>query len=211
MFNQPSTLINISMPFSNSDGAWHLAYYFPDRKTTEPFSKSLIQFKYNQSNIVDKWTALATSEFLKSGTKIDYVVRSLGHTELIAEGTGKPLDTLGQSLANGLGCKYQPDLIRKNRTTIPMHTLRKWERFYELDGVFYIVPDSAIKDGKGFLIIDDIITCGATTHSMRKVIKDKWPHAKVYFLVLGRTAYWPEDSSNDIGKNLHLHSITSIK
>jgi predicted amidophosphoribosyltransferase len=171
------------------DGSWHLVYYIPRRKLTDPFCISLIKFKENNVVIVQKWINAAVPRIKALNIKFDYVVRALRSKELEASGN-EGLDKLGESLEKNIDTKYLPLGLKKTRATKPMHEITtKQGRYDELKGVYYIPDDAKFEDGKSFLILDDINTSGATIVTIRHVIQEKYPNSKIYFFTLGRTSY----------------------
>ncbi|MGZ4089664.1 MAG: ComF family protein [Bacteroidia bacterium] len=147
----------------------------------------MIDFKSNDTQIVNKWVNKIVPIIQSLNIEFHYVLRALGSKETEATGT-RPLDKLGVELEKKLGYSYVPTLIKKNRETTPLHTFRKkYERQDELENVYYMDNDIDLENDKNYLILDDINTTGSTLKTIREVIREKYPNAKVYFFTLGRT------------------------
>ena len=67
---------------------------------------------------------------------------------------------LGISEATGL--PVADKVVRRTAFTKSQTTLMRWERMENMDGIWELVDGSRVK-GKHVLIVDDIITTGATT------------------------------------------------
>lgn len=170
-------------------GAWHLDHYISDQRTQPgTVSHSIIQFKNNHSTHVQHWCNLAASNLPTAKATVTCIVRALGSTELKPQG-GRPLDSLGNTLATQLNCGYYPEVLSKIRVTPPMHTLKKPERqaaihgVYKADGLRWNLAE------EGILIIDDVTTGGVTLEEILRCMRVEWPNARYYFFALAKTGY----------------------
>lgn len=76
-------------------------------------------------------------------------------------------EKLGQALARRLGLPYET-MLRKITATAPQKELKAVERSGNLLGVFDVCGDVA---GKTILLVDDVITTGATLDECAKMLK----------------------------------------
>lgn len=107
------------------------------------------------------------------------LVRALHHNETTIPDTPVALDLLGGQLATRFHHHYHPRLLQKARPNRPVKTFGKPRRKEELRGLYSI--DSAyaatLPEGppKHWLIIDDILTSGATIHAVIQAIHQSYP------------------------------------
>lgn len=92
-------------------------------------------------------------------------------------------ELLAKELSKLLKIPYKPLLIKK-KATKPQHKLKADKRADNLKGVFSITDKKEIKD-KLILLIDDIITTGATLAECTKTLCKAKP-ANIYCLTLAR-------------------------
>ncbi len=93
---------------------------------------------------------------------------------------------LAENLANKFGMLCIPDLLERTKATKPQGKFKRKQRRQNVKGVF-TVPEKYKSGvaGKTILIIDDVLTTGATVNECAKVLK-KSGAAQVYILTLAR-------------------------
>ncbi|MEO1206320.1 MAG: ComF family protein [Pseudomonadota bacterium] len=80
---------------------------------------------------------------------------------------------LGRDLAKTHKPVYAPDLLRRIRRTKPQVGLSQAQRRGNLAGAFHIKTSAKVRlDGKRILLVDDVITTGATANACAKVLKN---------------------------------------
>ena len=89
---------------------------------------------------------------------------------------------LAQQLAKLSGLEYQPLLLRRVRNTKQQTTLPKNLRKQNMEGAFIVKKNIA---GKKILLIDDVMTTGATINAAAVALKNA-KAKKVYGLVFAR-------------------------
>lgn len=151
-------------------------------------------FKNRDRNAIERWInkALEVSDTLPH---IDVVVRALGHAELEASAKGTSLDLFGARLAASIGAKYSPECLSKSRPLAKSTLCSAKERAQQVDGVYRAMPGlvaSHDKSGPTFLIVDDVLTSGATTGDIMRALSHAYPRAKVFILTLVKTIYRAE-------------------
>lgn len=180
-----------------------LGYYL------EGIKQEVWSFKDGVPSAVKRWTDKSI-ELANSFPDIDIVVRALGHDELVAAISEKPLDTLGNTLAKALNAKYQPTALSKSRVLQKSTGISAVERAAQVDGAYTMsLPDSVLnKDRPRFLIIDDVHTSGATTNEIQRAIAEACPSAQVFIFTLVKTLYRSEanKASSEIQHNTQLFS-----
>ena len=95
---------------------------------------------------------------------------------------------LKNQLANdGIKIKYLPELIIRHRDTPPQMKAKSIElRKQNISGSFSINKELPKKLPKKIILVDDVITTGATLEECAKVLKKTGQVKKVWGLVLGR-------------------------
>jgi len=93
-------------------------------------------------------------------------------------------EKLGERLARSLNVRFNPNLMKRTRDTIPQFKLRKDEREKNIAGAFSLSVKYRDKlHGKTIFIVDDVFTSGSTLRECGKLLK-KSGAKEVYGLVL---------------------------
>lgn len=134
-------------------------------------AKQLIyDYKYNQNRVIGKYIAHMMAEWIRKGAfEYDAVltvpcskgrkkVRGFDHTLYIARNLS---DNLGMDICEGS--------IQRVKETKRLKGLTKQERLLELENAFTIQEGEAFY-GKRLLLIDDILTTGATLSACTQAI-----------------------------------------
>lgn len=145
---------------------YYLCHYRPKSSGSDELSKSILEFKNGHKVHVSVWVDCAVSELSKTLIKEGAVIiRALGHREKTAAGKTS-LDSLGKKLAETFHVQYLPSLLTKPSTP-KLTMLKRHERAEALSNRYSF-------SGNGFkeiLIIDDILTTGATMCSIANAIR----------------------------------------
>ncbi|MEA2018071.1 MAG: HAD-IIIA family hydrolase, partial [Campylobacterota bacterium] len=155
----------------------------------DPIKSLLINYKNNQKDIVHKWNNVLIDN-ISSLPKIDYIVRALGHDETkLKEGS---LDSTAQIIADELGAEYIPTLLYKNSASKKSVKLKAYERKREIANKYSINTQhskiNTIKNASAtILIVDDVVTTGATTSEIIKTLSSYFPSCKFYIFSLVQT------------------------
>tara|TARA_R110002167_G_C12707254_1_gene655181 strand:- start:960 stop:5651 length:4692 start_codon:yes stop_codon:yes gene_type:complete len=174
----------------------------------------VLAFKDNKQKAVDRWINKAV-ELSSSMPSVDCVLRALGHaeTEIPSTNSDLPLDRLGSQLANSLSTVYQPDFVRKSRVLIKSVKCSKKEREQQVHGVYTIDPSTAVSfdnDNPTFLVIDDVLTSGATTRDIMRALSDSYPGARVYVFTLVKTLYRSQDNPESLEAQHNAQLIADL-
>ncbi|MDG1129097.1 MAG: RecQ family ATP-dependent DNA helicase [Paracoccaceae bacterium] len=185
------------------DNRLYLGYYL------EGIKKEVWSFKDGISTAVSRWTGKVV-ELAESFPDINIVVRALGHAELVAEGTDKPLDELATALAKALGAEYRPAALHKSKVLQKSTGISAAERAEQVEGAYsFSLPESvSAVDRPRFLIVDDVYTSGATTREIQRAIVEACPAAQVFVFTLAKTLYRSEanKASVEMQHNTQLFS-----
>jgi ComF family protein len=119
-------------------------------------------------------------------TRIDVVVPVPMHwLRHMSRGTNSP-DILATRIARHLGRPVEHSLLVRTRKTLPQADLPPSRRFENVRGAFRLAPGYDIR-GTRVLLVDDIVTTGATCSEAAKVLKQAGA-AMVAVAVIARTA-----------------------
>jgi ATP-dependent DNA helicase RecQ len=171
---------------------YFLGYYLPG------ISQEVWSFKDGLSDAVARWTAKSSS-LVDMLPNIDYVVRALGHaeTEVDEAVTQKPLDQLGLALSSALGAEYRPSFLTKDRELKKSTKCSAKERNDQVAGAYSFVSSPENTDSDiSFLVIDDVLTSGATTNEIVRAINSSFPNGRVYLFTLAKTLYREEGKTD---------------
>jgi ComF family protein len=92
---------------------------------------------------------------------------------------------LAKALSRKTGIPYGMRVLRKKKATPPQVNLSRREREREIRGAFFVKDPSKVK-GKTVLLVDDVMTTGATVNECSKVLRVEGA-SSVHVLTLGRT------------------------
>ncbi|MBA3901461.1 MAG: ComF family protein [Bacteroidetes bacterium] len=80
-------------------------------------------------------------------------------------------DFIAQGIAEGMGKSYSPDLLVRNVANESQTRKSRFVRWQNVESIFEI-KDKAAVEGKHILIVDDIITTGATIEASAQCIQN---------------------------------------
>lgn len=100
---------------------------------------------------------------------IEYVIPVPLHQEKLKSRGYNQLTQFGIQLSHQLQTKYLEKVIVKNTNTKTQTYKSRHERFAILDSVFYLTDDQIFKN-KHIVLIDDVITTGATLEACCRVL-----------------------------------------
>jgi len=148
----------------------------------------ILDFK-NEEEVAIRQFILKALDFFGHGQMSDdlIVLRPLHSNETKIDSTLTPLDRLGDSMASVFNCTYYPGLLTKSRATKQVKTLSPAMRKAELREVYKIETTYFDFNKKPVLIIDDIVTTGATVCAIIATILKDFPNAKINVFSLAWT------------------------
>lgn len=168
---------------------WHLFYYFPRKSAWDNNAQLILDFKSNSRSAAEYLLDCALREL--RGYKLNeeiFVIRGLKSNETRAiSDAGYAMDWLGQGIATGIGGIYIPQLLMKKRATQQLKQLRARERENELADVYGVRDLGLGLNQRNILLLDDVVTTGATSRAVVRAILESFPAAKINVFALGWT------------------------
>lgn len=116
------------------------------------------------------------------------VIRALKSSELKAgAGTAGALNYMGQGISTGISGIYIPQLSIKTRENLPLKALKAHDRKKELEGVYELKDLGLSLENKQVILLDDVVTTGATCMAIVRTILNRFPTAKINTVALAWT------------------------
>jgi hypothetical protein len=181
----PASLLQSARRYPGVERLFHVAYYHAARVGYQDIvSRSLHDFKDGCEPQAARWIALAAPRVCKD-LQFEIIVRALGAAELKAS-PNIALDRLCVAIAGGSGAAYEPERLEKEKAVPALTSLGgRLARQKELDGV-YRFDASGLASAVKVLVVDDIVTTGATLEAISRAITQALPGAVVTCFALAR-------------------------
>ena len=185
----PSSLVGDSADYPEVAQAFHIANFVPvNWGAQDLISRSVVDFQFNREPQTSRWIRLALVAAANlSGT--DVIVRALSSKELLASGK-TPLDRVGQELAQRMGSEYAPQRLTKLHPTAAVKNAGNRESREKILWDAYMFEAEGLPASVRIMIIDDIVTTGATFAAIASAIRVKLPEAVITYFALARTDPW---------------------
>jgi hypothetical protein len=164
-----------------------LCHYIPKSIGGDRLSGSILSFKNGLQPHLQAWSDCAVSEMkYVTDLKGAIVIRALGHDEqFIRDNSHRSIDQLSVKLAHALNGSYRPEALQKAKPVKKLISLNKTEREAELRRAYrFASPQGVVKQ---VLIVDDIMTTGATVFSILDAVRVSLPAIPVSIFTLATT------------------------
>ena len=179
---------------------FYCCQYLPLCSGIDNVSRSLLKFKRGAQPDLDSWIDRALRGFLETPVILPpdtVIIRALRHKETRPQ-TDPPssLDRLGQALSHQLGAPYRPHLLYKTHPTAVAQSLTRQQRTAELQNVYQInpieanaaeTPPAVTNTPPSILLLDDILTTGATILSILQTLTAAFPNCRITIFTLAKT------------------------
>jgi len=191
------SLQETSIPYNDSlYRYYYLCKYLPLTAGVDTLSRSLLKFKRGIQPDLDAWIGSTLEVFHNIPLSPEtIIIRALRHDETqVHESPPASLDLLGQALAARFQCQYLPSLLRKSRTTLSNKGLTRHQRETELNDVYSIAQENLPLPAPPipFLLIDDILTTGATIRTIIQTLHQAFPLSPLQIFTLAKVDFDPE-------------------
>jgi ComF family protein len=155
--------------------------------------QAILHLKFHHDlGLGDEFAPHLKKLLLISAWKIDLIVPVPVSPKRKAERGYNQADIIAFPLALSAKIKYTPEVLVKTREAHTQIGLTYTERLANIQDSFQANP-SKVKS-KNILIVDDVITTGATINSCARALLDAGAH-EVYGLSLAKTIYDPQNPS----------------
>lgn len=148
-------------------------------------------FKYNGAKYLAKpFAKLMLSSFNelnKLSGGFDFIIPVPMHKDKLKKRKYNQAKLLADEVAKLTNLPVEDNLLVKVKNTESQTKLARKERFKNMKDVFEITDKRKVKN-KNILIVDDILTTGATTESMAKLLR-KYHANKISVLTFARTDF----------------------
>jgi hypoxanthine phosphoribosyltransferase len=187
--DRASSPIDDTLDFPEVAQAFHIANFIPvNWGIQDRISQTLTDFQFSREPQTTRWIHLALTAASELGHP-DLIVRALTKRELISVGN-HPLDRLGTELAGRLSSRYEGTRLSKLRQTAAVKNAGTRQARDKILQNAYHFDATGLEGGIQILVIDDIVTTGATFGAISEAIRAVLPEAKLTYFALARTDPW---------------------
>ena len=120
--------------------------------------------KYKGNQAIGTWLGSWFGSIIKKSDlfkNIDLIVPVPLHKKKLKQRGYNQLTTFGKSLSKQLKCEFNPFILKRISSTKTQTLQQRFDRFKNTETTFQLQPKAQI-NGKHILLIDDVITTGAT-------------------------------------------------
>lgn len=163
------------------DAAYHVAGY------EDIVKKCICLFKYEGKTRLSKLLGALMAEYAERNMNlkdIDMLVPVPLHPVKMRERQFNQSELIAGHIAKRFDKKLENRWVKRIRYTAPQTGLSRQQRLRNMKGAFLVRQDSDFKD-KSVLLVDDVMTTGATLHECAKAIKSAGAK-KVFAFTLAR-------------------------
>lgn len=135
--------------------------------------KAIISLKYKfATDIADELTNIISQRLPELYMLHDKVLVSIPlHKQRENLRGFNQAELIGKKLAEQMGWEFAPDLLIKNKNTMPQVGLKGLARHSNLSGVFAVSPSNIENTKRNILIFDDVYTTGSTIKEAKKTLE----------------------------------------
>ncbi len=142
---------------------------------TGSIKKLIHEFKYSGRDYLGKYLAEPLCGFIRDYQLpieyLDYIIPVPLHPSRKREREFNQAQLLGEEIGREFGIKVSSDALVRVKATKTQTELAFQERWQNLEGSFSVIKPDLIK-GSNLLLIDDVLTTGATASQAAKCLKD---------------------------------------
>ncbi len=145
--------------------------------------KAILKLKSdNAKYLAEPFASLIANRINEFGVKVDLILPVPMHEKSRKRRGYNQAERLAIELGKILACEVRSDLFIKTKNTTPQKDLKLKERIDNVVDSFALTDKKPIKD-KVVLIVDDIMTTGATLNELARLCS---PATKVYVAAIAR-------------------------
>lgn len=154
-----------------------------------PLSRAVVLWKYEGhrylgevlSRLLSEWVSENAPDWWES---IDVVMPAPHHEKVLKRRGFSPSEDLAMHVSEDFGLSLLPRVLFKVKDTLPQAGLMRDIRMTNLNGSMHVF-DGSMVEGRTVLVIDDVMTTGATLSECARALKDGGA-SRIYGLVLAR-------------------------
>jgi len=165
-------------PYACVPGEGNVSSYFSLGHYEGILRNLIVNFKYhNKINLVDFFADKLIERssqkiFLSPFSESDLIIPVPLHFNKAKERGFNQAELLGMALSRRTGIPMVCDAVIRHKETVPQNKLKIEERFSNLYGAFSLNrTKSSFLKNKNVIIIDDVLTTGATVENLARTIK----------------------------------------
>lgn len=157
----------------------------------DALSEAIVLLKYEEVTRLGGWFADRLSEIVRQASdewRADIVVPVPLHRERQRERGYNQAELIAQPLAKQLSLKFEPRLLVRTKPRPPQLVLSRTEHWKSVRGA-YATREGRKVDNLRVLLVDDVLTTGATLDACARALKKSGASA-ILGLTVGRVRSW---------------------
>lgn len=180
----------------NNDLSNRVSIYFPVKNAVSLLnydknclaSNLIHKFKYKEDIIIGKYLTkilcheLKDQEWIK---EIDYIIPLPLHWKRKLKRGFNQSEVIAKTVSKNFSIEMKTNCIRRIRNNKSQTSMSKTERWTNVENIFKL-KNSTILEGKHILLVDDLVTTGASLNSCIKTLS-KVKDINISVLVIGQT------------------------
>jgi ComF family protein len=140
---------------------------------------------HGKRRVAEPLAGMALAAWRASGLSAEVIVPVPLHRSQRRPRGYNQADLLARGLARGAGLPIQRDALERTRATAAQARLPASERQRNVAGAFGLLPGAVALSGRTILLVDDVITTGATIQAAASALREARP-AAIYALAVAR-------------------------
>lgn len=155
------------LPFYGFDRARSFGVY------DEALSEAIVLLKYDEITRLGDWFAARLAEIVLEASgdwPVDLVVPVPLHIHRRRERGCNQAELIARPLAKRLNLKFAPSALTRTKPRPPQLLLSRTEHWQSVRGAYAISPGAKV-DNLRILLVDDVLTTGATLDACSRVLK----------------------------------------
>ena len=139
-----------------------------------PIRQIIHEFKYEDKFIIGKYLGIKVSELLREkivNWKADIITEVPLHSLRKAERGYNQAEIIAMEIGKRIGIKFNGNILKRIKFTETQTKLNLTDRRENIKDAFKLKKQKLVKN-KNIILVDDVITTGATISECAKVLKD---------------------------------------
>ncbi|MCW5873372.1 MAG: ComF family protein [Anaerolineales bacterium] len=145
--------------------------------------RAILKLKHKRNTALSRALSQPLAGLYPASWRVEGVVPVPLSPRRLAQRGYNQVELLARPLAEQLGLPLASDVLQRQRDTLPQMDLDLPQRWANVNDSFAASP---LVTGRRLLLVDDIMTSGATLHAAARALRAAGAHS-VYVLTLART------------------------